>query len=243
MGDLGEIDLQFSNKTDFIYNYHNSRNNRSFKFFDENFLYVLIFDELYTFNLRENSFTISDFKLDNINQVSPIIYNKNTKEVMYITKYTLEQYPEISIKKMDDFFPKNYREKHYIYSTSNSGWNYTIIFLILIIISTIIYWKKIEGLFIDKGLIIENDKILFNGKKILIFDENEEKTLKYIINKNNKTGVGTDELFDIIENGSQSFDNKRKKLLSIILNNIKSQIKSNNKYPRGHDSIYTIKRR
>ena len=79
--------------------------------------------------------------------------------------------------------------------------------------------KKIEALFVDKNLILENDNILFNGKKILIFDENEEKTLKYIINKTNKTGVGTDELFDIIENGSQSFDNKRKRL-SIILNNI-----------------------
>ena len=83
---------------------------------------------MYTFNLRENSFTVSDFKQDNINQVSPIIYNKNTKEVMYITKYTLDEYPEISIKKLDEFLPKSYKEKHFIYSTSNSGWNYTIIF-------------------------------------------------------------------------------------------------------------------
>ena len=35
-----------------------------------------------------------------------------------------------------------------------------------------------KALFIDKGLIIESDKILFNGKQILIFDENEEKTTK-----------------------------------------------------------------
>ena len=222
---LGKIDLQFSNKTDYIYNYHNSINNRSFNFFDENYLYVLIYNDLYTFNLRENSFTISDFKLDNINQVSPIIYNKNTKEVMFITKYTLEQYPEISIKKMDDFLPKDYKEKHYIYSTSNSGWNYTIIFIALIIITTIFYWKKIEALFINKNLILENDNILFNGKKILIFDENEEKILKHIINKTNKTGVGTDELFDMIENGSQSFDNKRKKL-SVILNNINTKLRA-----------------
>ena len=234
---LGEIDLQFSNKTDFIYNYQNARNNRSFKFFDENFLYVLIFDDLYTFNLRENSFTISDFKVENINQVSPIVYNKNTKEVMFITKYTLEQYPEISIKKMDDFIPKNYREKHYIYSTSNSGWNYTIIFIALIIITTIFYWKKIEALFVDKNLILENDNILFNGKKILIFDENEEKTLKYIINKTNKTGVGTDELFDIIENGSQSFDNKRKRL-SIILNNINLKLRAITNIPE--DMIQSV---
>lgn len=222
---LGKIDLQFSNKTDYIYNYHNSINNRSFNFFDENYLYVLIYNDLYTFNLRENSFTISDFKLDNINQVSPIIYNKNTKEVMFITKYTLEQYPEISIKKMDDFLPKDYKEKHYIYSTSNSGWNYTIIFIALIIITTIFYWKKIEALFINKNLILENDNILFNGKKILIFDENEEKILKHIINKTNKNGIGTDELFDMIENGSQSFDNKRKKL-SVILNNINTKLRA-----------------
>lgn len=222
---LGNIDLQFSNKTDFIYNYHNARNNRSFKFFDENYLYVLIFDDLYTFNLRENSFTISDFKVENINQISPVIYNKNTKEVMYITKYTLDEFPEISIKKIDDFIPKNYREKHYIYSTSNSGWDYTIIFLTLMLITTIFYWRKIEALFVDKSLIVENDKILLNGKKILIFDESEENTLKFIINNNYKDGIGTNELFDIIENGSQSFDNKRKKL-SIILNNINTKLKA-----------------
>ena len=192
---------------------------------------------MYTFNLRENSFTVSDFKIDNINQVSPIIYNKNTKEVMYITKYTLDEYPEISIKKMDDFIPENFREKHYVYSTSNSGWNYTIIFITLIIITTIFYWRKIEGLFIDKGLIIESDKILFNGKQILIFDENEEKTLKFIINKNNFDGVGTNELFDIIENGSQSFDNKRKKL-SIVLNNINTKLRAVTNIPE--DMIQSI---
>jgi len=97
--------------------------------------------------------------------------------------------------------------------------------MILIIITIIIYWKKIEGLFIDKTLVLESDKILFNGKQILIFDENEEKTLKYIIDKNKKNGVGTDELFDIIENGSQSFDNKRKRL-SIILNTINLKLKA-----------------
>ena len=133
--------------------------------------------------------------------------------------------------------PKDFKEKHYIYSTSNSGWNYAIVFLILIIISTIIYWKKIEGLFIDKSLILENDKVLFNGKKILIFDENEEKTLKYIIDKNKKNGVGTDELFDIIENGSQSFDNKRKRL-SIILNNINLKLRAITNIPE--DMIQSI---
>ena len=234
---LGKIDLQFSNKTDFIYNYHNSRNNRSFKFFDENFLYVLIFDDLYTFNLRENSFTVSDFKLDNINQVSPIIYNKNTKEVMYITKYTLDEYPEISIKKLDEFLPKSYKEKHFIYSTSNSGWNYTIIFLTLVILTSIYYRQKIEALFINKNLILEDEKILYNGKQILIFDENEEKTLKYILKKTNKDGIGTDNLFDIIENGSQSFNNKRKKL-SIILNGINTKLKAITNIPE--DMIQSI---
>ena len=234
---LGKIDLQFSNKTDFINNYHNSRTNRSFYFFDENFLYVLIYDDLYTFNLRENSFTVSDFKQDNINQVSPIIYNKNTKEVMYITKYTLDEYPEISIKKLDEFLPKSYKEKHFIYSTSNSGWNYTIIFLTLVILTSIYYRQKIEALFINKNLILEDEKILYNGKQILIFDENEEKTLKYILKKTNKDGVGTDNLFDIIENGSQSFDNKRKKL-SIILNGINTKLKAITNIPE--DMIQSI---
>ena len=85
--------------------------------------------------------------------------------------------------------------------------------------------------------IVENDNILFNGKKILIFDENEEKTLKYIINKTNKTGVGTDELFDIIENGSQSFDNKRKRL-SIILNNINLKLRAVTNIPE--DMIQSV---
>ena len=96
---------------------------------------------------------------------------------------------------------------------------------------------KAEGLFIDKGLIIESDKILFNGKQILIFDENEEKTLKFIINKNNFDGVGTHELFDIIENGSQSFDNKRKKL-SIVLNNINTKLRAVTNIPE--DMIQSI---
>ena len=81
------------------------------------------------------------------------------------------------------------------------------------------------------------DKVLFNGKKILIFDENEEKTLKYIIDKNKKNGVGTDELFDIIENGSQSFDNKRKRL-SIILNNINLKLRAITNIPE--DMIQSI---
>ena len=74
-------------------------------------------------------------------------------------------------------------------------------------------------------------------QKILIFDENEEKTLKYIINKTNKTGVGTDELFDIIENGSQSFDNKRKRL-SIILNNINLKLRAVTNMPE--DMIQSV---
>ena len=86
-------------------------------------------------------------------------------------------------------------------------------------------------------MILENDKVLFNGKKILIFDENEEKTLKYIIDKNKKNGVGTDELFDTIENGSQSFDNKRKRL-SIILNNINLKLRAITNIPE--DMIQSI---
>ena len=80
-------------------------------------------------------------------------------------------------------------------------------------------------LFIDKILVLEKDKISFNGKQIIIFDENEEKILKYIINQTNKDGISTNELFDIIENGSQSFDNKRKRL-SIILNTINLKLKA-----------------
>ena len=227
----------YKNKRDYIYDYHQSILKRSFNFFDENYLYLLIFNELYTFDFKNNSFTISDFSLDNINTLNKIIYNPDYKELMYITSFTSENYPEVIIQKIDDFLPKDYKEKHYIYSTSNSGWNYAIVFLILIIISTIIYWKKIEGLFIDKSLILENDKVLFNGKKILIFDENEEKTLKYIIDKNKKNGVGTDELFDIIENGSQSFDNKRKRL-SIILNNINLKLRAITNIPE--DMIQSI---
>ena len=234
---VGNLDFSFSNKRNYIYDYHQSLFKRSFNFFDENYLYLLIFNELYTFDFKNNSFTISDFSLDNINTLNKIIYNPDNKELMYITSFTSENYPEVIIQKIEDFLPKDFKEKHYIYSTSNSGWNYAIVFLILIIISTIIYWKKIEGLFIDKSLILENDKVLFNGKKILIFDENEEKTLKYIIDKNKKNGVGTDELFDIIENGSQSFDNKRKRL-SIILNNINLKLRAITNIPE--DMIQSI---
>ena len=222
---IGNLDFSFSNKRNYIYDYHQSILKRSFNFFDDKHLYLLIFNELYTFDFKNNSFTISDFSLENINTLNRIIYNPDYKELMYITSFTSENYPEIIIQKIDDFLPKNYKEKHYIYSTSNSGWNYAIVFVILIIITTIIYWKNIEGLFIDKTLVLESDKILFNGKKILIFDENEEKTLKYMIDKNKRNGVGTDELFDIIESGSQSFDNKRKRL-SIILNNINLKLKA-----------------
>ena len=234
---VGNLDFSFSNKRNYIYDYHQSLLKRSFNFFDENYLYLLIFNELYTFDFKNNFFTISDFSLDNINTLNKIIYNPDYKELMYITSFTSENYPEVIIQKIDDFLPKDFKEKHYIYSTSNSGWNYAIVFLILIIISTIINWKKIEGLFIDKSLILENDKVLFNGKKILIFDENEEKTLKYIIDKNKKNGVGTDELFDIIENGSQSFDNKRKRL-SIILNNINLKLRAITNIPE--DMIQSI---
>ncbi len=222
---VGNLDFSFSNRRNYIYDYHQSILKRSFNFFDEKYLYLLIFNELYTFDFKNNSFTISDFSLENINTLNGIIYNPDFKELMYITSFTSENYPEVIIQKIDDFLPKGYKEKHYIYSTSNSGRDYTIVFLILIIICTIIYWKKIEELFIDKTLILEKDKILFNGKQILIFDENEEKTLKYIINKNKKNGVGTNELFDIIENGSQSFENKRKRL-SIILNNINLKLRA-----------------
>jgi len=234
---VGNLDFSFSNKRNYIYDYHQSILKRSFNFFDENYLYLLIFNELYTFDFKNNSFTISDFSLDNINTLNKIIYNPDYKELMYITSFTSENYPEVIIQKIDDFLPKDFKEKHYIYSTSNSGWNYAIVFLILIIISTIIYWKKIEGLFIDKSLILENDNVLFNGKKILIFDENEEKTLKYIIDKNKKNGIGTDELFDIIENGSQSFDNKRKRL-SIILNNINLKLRAITNIPE--DMVQSI---
>ena len=234
---VGNLDFSFSNKRNYIYDYHQSLLKRSFNFFDENYLYLLIFNELYTFDFKNNFFTISDFSLDNINTLNKIIYNPDYKELMYITSFTSENYPEVIIQKIDDFLPKDFKEKHYIYSTSNSGWNYAIVFLILIIISTIINWKKIEGLFIDKSLILENDKVSFNGKKILIFDENEEKTLKYIIDKNKKNGVGTDELFDIIENGSQSFDNKRKRL-SIILNNINLKLRAITNIPE--DMIQSI---
>ncbi len=234
---IGYLDFSFSNKRNYIYDYHQSLLKRSFNFFDENYLYLLIFNELYTFDFKNNSFTISDFNLDNINTLNKIIYNPDYKELMYITSFTSENYPEVIIQKIEDFLPKDFKEKHYIYSTSNSGWNYAIVFLILIIISIIIYWKKIKGLFIDKSLILENDKVLFNGKKILIFDENEEKTLKYIIDKNKKNGVGTDELFDIIENGSQSFDNKRKRL-SIILNNINLKLRAITNIPE--DMIQSI---
>ena len=222
---VGNLDFSFSNKRNYIYDYHQSILKRSFNFFDDKHLYLLIFNELYTFDFKNNSFTISDFSLENINTLNRIIYNPDYKELMYITSFTSKNYPEVIIQKIDDFLPKGYKEKHYIYSTSNSGWDYTIIFMVVLIISTIIYWKKIEGLFIDKTLILEKDKILFNGKQILIFDQNEEKTLKYIIDKNKKNGVGTDELFDIIENGSQTFDNKRKRL-SIILNNINLKLKA-----------------
>jgi hypothetical protein len=234
---LGDLDFSFSNRRDYIYDYHQSILKRSFHFFDENFLYVLILNDLYTFDLRNNFFTISDFNIENINTSNKIIYNEEKKEVMYFTKFTSENYPQVVVRKIEDFIPKNYREKHYIYSTSNSGWNYTIAFFILIIITTIFYRRKIEALFIDKNLIIENDKVLFDGKEILIFDENEEKTLKYIINKTNKSGVGTDELFDIIENGSQSFDNKRKKL-SIILNNINTKLRAITNIPE--DMVQSI---
>lgn len=222
---VGNLDFSFSNKRNYIYDYHQSILKRSFNFFDEKYLYLLIFNELYTFDFKNNFFTISDFSLNKINTLNKIIYNPDYKELMYITSFTSKNYPEVVIQKIDEFLPKDYKEKHYIYSTSNSGWNYTIIFIAIIIITTIFYWRKIEGLFIDKGLTAESDKILFNGKKILIFDENEEKTLKFIINKNNQDGVTTNELFGIIENGSQSFDNKRKKM-SIVLNNINTKLRA-----------------
>ena len=57
------------------------------------------------------------------------------------------------------------------------------------------------------------------------------------IDKNKKNGVGTDELFDIIENGSQSFDNKRKRL-SIILNNINLKLRAITNIPE--DMIQSI---
>ena len=227
----------YKNKRDYIYDYHQSILKRSFNFFDNNYLYLLIFNELYTFDFRNNSYTISDFNIENINTSNKVIYNPDSKELMYITSFTSEKYPEVVIQKIDDFLPKKHKEKHYIYSTSNSGWDYAIIFMILIIIIIIVYLKKIKILFIDKGLILENDKVLFNGNQILIFDENEEKTLKYIIDKNKNNGVGTDELFDIIENGSQSFDNKRKRL-SIILNNINLKLRAITNIPE--DMIQSI---
>lgn len=221
---LGNIDMQSSNRVDYIYNYHNSRGSRAFKFFDENFLYVLILDKLYTFDFRENFFTLSDFKIDNIATNLPIVYNQNKDEVMYITKFEKNSYPQVKIMKMDDFIPKNYREKHYIYSTVNSSDTFAIIFVALSILVGLFYWRKIEALFVDKSLQINNEDIMYGGKNILIFDDNEKKIIQSFLLKkydvcedfrkcsNCSCGVGTHELFDHIENGSQSFDNKRKKL-------------------------------
>jgi len=220
---IGTLDFKISNRRDYVYDYHQSILKRSFHFFDEKHLYLLIYNDLYTFNFRDNSFTVSDFNIENINTLNKIIYNPDSKEVMYITSFTSENYPEVVIKKIDEFLPDTIKAKHYIYTTSNAGWNYTLAFIILSIFTAIYYRKKIEALFVDKRLILEDDKILYGGEIILIFDENEDKVLKFIINKN--TGVSSHELFDVIENGSQTFDNKRKKL-SIVLNNINTKLKA-----------------
>ena len=69
---IGNLDFSFSNKRNYIYDYHQSLLKRSFNFFDENYLYLLIFNELYTFDFKNQIMIIDKISRKDINTVDSL---------------------------------------------------------------------------------------------------------------------------------------------------------------------------